>query len=92
MPALPSIPPAPDLAAPSPITTLPPFSGIHNSSTVFHFPEACSAGPGLWLWLAQVTEEKRRKRRVVVVVEEAIALFIDMQQTAVVEQRPLSIY
>lgn len=42
-------PPAHDLADPSPITILPPFSGIKNPAgeTMFHFPEACSAGAGL---------------------------------------------
>lgn len=51
MPELPSIPPAPDLAAPSPITTRPPFSAIQNlASETFIFlklaaqEQACSYG------------------------------------------------
>lgn len=76
MPELPSIPPAPDLAAPSPITILPPFSGIQEPAgeTVFDFHEACSARASLLLATAGPGNGKRRRGGEE--AEEAVALLL----------------
>lgn len=75
MPEPPSIPPAPDLAAPSPITILPPFSGIHNPAgeTVFHLPVKLALQEQE---LAQVTEEAAWMEEEEKEEEEAIVLLL----------------
>lgn len=86
MPEMPSIPPAPDLAALSPITILPPFSCIQNPAggNVYHFPVSlhCRSRP---VAMAGPGNERGGGGG-------GHSSFIDMQQTAVAEQRPLSTY
>lgn len=61
-------PSAADLAAPSPITILPPFPGILNAAgeRIVHCPKsaaaAAAAGAGLHLRLAQVTDEEKEEK------------------------------
>lgn len=77
-------PHAADLAAPSPITILTPFPGIQAAAgeRIVHCPEAAA---GLDLRLAQVKGRKEEQGG-------AYSTCIDMQQTTVLEQRPLSMY